>query len=82
MKGRQTNCHALQVLVFASLFLVYVMMQTFAIPGTLSLSVMAGALYGILRGLLFVSGLLAQNDLWLVNINACAGSFELQRILS
>ena len=35
---------------------MYVCMQTFAVPGTLSLSLLAGALYGTLRGLLLVSG--------------------------
>ena len=36
--------------------LAYACMQTFAIPGTLSLSLLAGALYGTIPGLLLVSG--------------------------
>ncbi|KAL0022440.1 hypothetical protein WJX79_000626 [Trebouxia sp. C0005] len=35
--------------------LVYIFMQTFAVPGTLSLSLLSGALYGALPGLLLVS---------------------------
>lgn len=36
--------------------MVYICMQTFAVPGTLSLSLLSGALYGTLPGLLLVSG--------------------------
>lgn len=36
--------------------MVYVCMQTFAVPGTLSLSLLSGAMYGTLTGLLLVSG--------------------------
>ncbi len=36
--------------------MVYIFMQTFAVPGTLSLSLLSGALYGTLPGLLLVSG--------------------------
>ena len=36
--------------------MVYVFMQTFAIPGTVSLSLLSGALFGIVRGLLLVAG--------------------------
>lgn len=67
--------HLVQVLVFASLFLVYVIMQTFAIPGTLSLSVMAGALYGIFRGLLLVSGLFTATTT-MFPINTCESDYE------
>jgi len=36
--------------------MVYLYMQTFAIPGTLSLSILAGAIYGSYKGLLLVTG--------------------------
>jgi hypothetical protein len=36
--------------------MVYLYMQTFAIPGTLSLSILAGAIYGCYKGLLLVTG--------------------------
>lgn len=36
--------------------MMYVCMQTFAVPGTLSLSLLSGALYGPVHGLLLVSG--------------------------
>ena len=36
--------------------MIYVFMQTFAVPGTVSLSLLGGALYGSLYGLLLVSG--------------------------
>lgn len=45
-----------QVAVALAMMLVYTSMQTFAIPGTLTLSMLAGALYGPLYGLLYVSG--------------------------
>lgn len=35
--------------------MVYLYMQTFAIPGTLSLSILAGAIYGCYKGLLLVT---------------------------
>ena len=38
--------------------MMYVCMQTFAVPGTLSLSLLSGALYGTIHGLLLVSGLI------------------------
>ncbi|DBB15251.1 TPA: hypothetical protein ACH3X3_004251 [Trebouxia sp. C0006] len=38
--------------------MVYLCLQTFAVPGTLSLSLLSGALYGTLPGLLLVSGTL------------------------
>jgi len=41
--------------VFLGLCMVYVYMQTFAIPGTLSLSILAGAIYVSYRGLLLVT---------------------------
>lgn len=47
---------SLQVQVALGFCLVYVCMQTFAVPGTLSLSLLSGALYGTLPGLLLVSG--------------------------
>ena len=36
--------------------MMYVCMQTFAVPGTLSLSLLSGALYGTFHGLVLVSG--------------------------
>ena len=36
--------------------LVYVFMQTFAIPGTVSLSMLAGGLFGAVKSLLLVAG--------------------------
>ncbi len=36
--------------------LVYVFMQTFAFPGTVSLSMLAGGLFGAVQGLLLVAG--------------------------
>lgn len=47
----------LQVQVTIGYCLVYIFMQTFAVPGTLSLSLLSGALYGALPGLLLVSGI-------------------------
>ncbi|KAK9845737.1 hypothetical protein WJX81_000915 [Elliptochloris bilobata] len=41
--------------VLASFCGTYVFMQTFAVPGTLSLSLLAGALFGVTRGLLLVA---------------------------
>lgn len=46
----------LQVQVTSGYCITYVFMQTFAVPGTLSLSLLAGALYGTVSGLLLVSG--------------------------
>ena len=46
----------LQVQVTIGYCMVYLFMQTFAVPGTLSLSLLSGALYGTLPGLLLVSG--------------------------
>ena len=46
----------LQVQVTIGYCMAYVFMQTFAVPGTLSLSLLAGALYGTVSGLLLVSG--------------------------
>lgn len=42
--------------VLAGFCMLYILMQTFAVPGTLSLSLLAGALFGVLKGLLLVSG--------------------------
>lgn len=44
------------LLVGAALSTLYVVQQAFAIPGTLALSVLAGALYGVRRGWLLVAG--------------------------
>jgi membrane protein YqaA with SNARE-associated domain len=41
-----------QVTVAVGITLLYVVMQTFAIPGTISLSLLSGALYGSTRGFL------------------------------
>ncbi|GAB4817853.1 hypothetical protein N2152v2_004899 [Parachlorella kessleri] len=43
------------VSVLSGLCLSYVLMQTFAIPGTLTLSILSGALYGVRRGWLLVA---------------------------
>ena len=45
-----------QAALLAGYTMVYVFMQTFAVPGTLSLSLLSGALFGIVRGLLLVAG--------------------------
>jgi hypothetical protein len=37
--------------------MVYIFMQMFAIPGTVSLSLLSGALFGPLKGLLLVAGM-------------------------
>lgn len=46
------------LLVGAGLSTLYVTQQAFAVPGTLALSVLAGALYGVRRGWLLVAGAL------------------------
>lgn len=46
----------LQVATLIGWTLVYVFMQMFAIPGTVSLSLLSGALFGTLRGLVLVAG--------------------------
>ncbi len=46
------------------LCLCYVLMQTFAIPGTLTLSLLSGALYGVKRGWLLVAGAPAASTLF------------------
>ena len=51
---RPSEC--LQARLAAALGSVYVLMQTFAIPGTLWLSLLCGALYGVLPGITLVSG--------------------------
>ncbi|KAK9838646.1 hypothetical protein WJX74_000581 [Apatococcus lobatus] len=43
--------------VLSCLCLLYIFMQTFAIPGTLTLSLMAGALLGVPKGLALVSAI-------------------------
>ena len=45
-----------QARLAAALGSTYVLMQTFAIPGTLWLSLLCGALYGVLPGITLVSG--------------------------
>ncbi|XP_010695550.2 uncharacterized membrane protein At4g09580 [Beta vulgaris subsp. vulgaris] len=47
-----TNDYTLQVLVGYSV--VYIFMQTFMIPGTVFMSLLAGALFGVFRGLALV----------------------------
>jgi len=42
--------------VLAGFCIMYIVMQAFAVPGTLSLSLLAGALFGATRGLLLVAG--------------------------
>lgn len=51
----QAYAHHNPVSVVCGLSLVYCTMQTFAIPGTLTLSVLAGALFGVVNGLVLVS---------------------------
>ncbi len=51
-----------QVSVLSGLCLSYVLMQTFAIPGTLTLSILSGALYGVRRGWLLVAG---EHSFWI-----------------
>eukprot|EP00877_Chromochloris_zofingiensis_P012554 jgi/Chrzof1/7552/Cz02g28050.t1 len=41
--------------VAAALLMLYVIMQTFAIPGTISLSLLCGALYGSTRGFFLIA---------------------------
>lgn len=38
------------------ILMLYVIMQTFAIPGTISLSLLSGALYGSTKGFLLIAG--------------------------
>ena len=47
----------LQAALLAGYAMVYIFMQTFAMPGTVSLSLLSGALFGIVRGLLLVAGM-------------------------
>lgn len=47
----------LQAALLAGYTMVYVFMQTFAVPGTVSLSLLSGALFGVIRGLSLVAGL-------------------------
>ena len=46
----------MQAALLAGYAMVYIFMQTFAMPGTVSLSLLSGALYGVVRGLLLVAG--------------------------
>ena len=51
------NClDFLQTHVLICICLLYIFMQSFAVPGTLTLSLMAGALLGVGKGLVLVSG--------------------------
>lgn len=45
----------MQVTVAVGILLLYVIMQTFAIPGTFSLSLLSGALYGSTRGFILIA---------------------------
>ncbi|KAM0935394.1 putative SNARE associated golgi family protein [Dioscorea sansibarensis] len=47
-----TSDYTLQVLV--GYFTVYIFMQTFMIPGTVFMSLLAGALFGVIRGMVLV----------------------------
>ena len=51
----QAPC-TVQAALLAGYAMVYIFMQTFAMPGTVSLSLLSGALFGIVRGLLLVAG--------------------------
>ena len=42
--------------MLAGFCIAYIFMQAFAVPGTLSLSLLAGALFGATRGLVLVAG--------------------------
>lgn len=53
--ARLIQCLYLQVTMAAALSMLYVMMQSFAIPGTISLSLLAGALFGPTHGLALVA---------------------------
>lgn len=46
---------AVQVTVAVGILMLYVIMQTFAIPGTVSLSLLSGALYGSTRGFALIA---------------------------
>ena len=52
---------AAQMATLVGWTLVYVFMQMFAIPGTVSLSLLSGALFGTLRGLCLVAGASSSN---------------------
>ena len=52
----QAPC-TVQAALLAGYAMVYIFMQTFAMPGTVSLSLLSGALFGIVRGLLLVAGM-------------------------
>ena len=51
-----------QVATLVGWTMVYVFMQMFAIPGTVSLSLLSGALFGTLRGLCLVAGAFIQQQ--------------------
>ena len=42
--------------MLAGFCIMYIVMQAFAVPGTLSLSLLGGAMFGATRGLLLVAG--------------------------
>ena len=58
--GTRAPC-TMQAALLAGYAMVYIFMQTFAIPGTVSLSLLSGALFGVVRGLLLVAGMHSQN---------------------
>lgn len=45
----------MQVTVAVGILMLYVIMQTFAIPGTISLSLLSGALYGSTKGFVLIA---------------------------
>lgn len=59
--GRVTGKGVMQGSVIIGFCLMYIAMQTFAVPGTLSLSILSGALYGVPKGLLLVSGAVSRH---------------------
>ena len=57
--GGRAPC-TIQAALLAGYAMVYIFMQTFAMPGTVSLSLLSGALFGVVRGLLLVAGMHSQ----------------------
>lgn len=45
-----------KVIIALGICLLYIMMQTFAIPGTLSMTLLSGAVFGTMKGLILVTG--------------------------
>ncbi len=66
----------MQGFVLAGFCIMYIVMQAFAVPGTLSLSLLAGALFGATRGLLLVAGALVAPAARAAALG-CAGRDEL-----